>query len=173
MLKLNTLPALDSDSGLVNAIIDTPKGSRCKYKYDPDTGIFRLAKLLPLGAYFPYNYGFIPSTRGEDGDELDVLVLMDEAVFVSCLVPVRLIGVLAAEQTERDGKTTRNDRLIAVLDTEFNPPEVTSLDALHSQRIDEIEQFFVSFNKIQGKQFKPIGRYDADKAKALLKEYSI
>ena len=169
----NALPAFDAGTGLVNAIIDTPKGSRCKYKYDEQTGIFRLSKLLPLGAYFPYNYGFIPSTRSEDGDALDVLVLMDEPVFTGCLVPVRLIGVLAAEQTERNGKTTRNDRLIGILDTEFNPPEVTSLDALHKQRVDEIEHFFVSYNKMEGKTFKPIGRYGPDKAEALLKEHGV
>src|SRR5207302_1611839 len=82
-----------------------PRGSRCKYKYDPKTGVFRLGKLLPLGAGFPYNFGFVPSTRGEDGDALDVLVFLDEPVFAGCVVPVRLIGVLEAEQTEKGHKT--------------------------------------------------------------------
>jgi inorganic pyrophosphatase len=76
--QLSRLDAIDPDSGLVNVVIDTPRGSRCKYKYDEKTGLFRLAKLLPLGASFPYDFGFVPSTRGEDGDPLDVLVLVDE-----------------------------------------------------------------------------------------------
>jgi inorganic pyrophosphatase len=170
---LDASPAFDPGTGLLNAIIDTPKGSRCKYKYDEQMGHFRLSKLLPLGAYFPYNYGFVPSTRCEDGDGLDVVVLMDEPVFAGCLVPVRLLGVLVAEQTERTGKTTRNDRLIAILDTEFNPPEVQSLDDLQNQCMEEIEHFFVSYNKMEGKSFRPIGRYGPDRAKALVKEHLI
>src|SRR6266404_1621503 len=90
----------------VDIIIDTPKGSRGKYKYDEKAGRFRLNKLLPLGSCFPYNFGYIPETRGEDGDALDVLVLMEEPVFIGCVMPILLIGVLMAEQTERDGETT-------------------------------------------------------------------
>src|SRR5436190_23071792 len=73
------LAAPDPQSGLVNVIIDTPKGSRNKFKYDEELGLFRLSKVLPLGSSFPYDFGFIPGTRGEDGDALDVLVLLDEA----------------------------------------------------------------------------------------------
>ncbi len=83
----------------MDIVIDTPKGSRCKYKYDEKTGLLRLSKILPLGACFPYNFGYVPATRGEDGDALDILVLMDEAVFAGCVVPVLLIGVLMAKQT--------------------------------------------------------------------------
>ncbi len=118
---------------------------------------------------FPYDFGFIPSTRGGDGDPVDVLVLMDEPAFPGCVVPARLIGVLEAEQTE-DGKTVRNDRLVAVIETPYNPAEYRSLDDLRGQRLDEIEHFFVSYNEMEGRQFKPLARRGPDRAWELLEE---
>ena len=107
-IPVNELPAVDPDSGRVNVVVDTPQGSRNKYKFDEQHGQWRLSKVLPQGMYFPYDFGFIPSTRGEDGDPLDVLLLADEPSFPGCIVPAHLIGVLEAEQTE-GGKTIRND----------------------------------------------------------------
>src|SRR5690242_7742786 len=107
------LGAADPQSGDFNVIIETPKGNRNKFKYDEELDLFMLSGVLPAGAVFPFDFGFIPGTRGGDGDPLDVLVLMDEPSFTGCLVRARLIGVIEAEQTE-DGKTARNDRLIAV-----------------------------------------------------------
>jgi inorganic pyrophosphatase len=167
--RIGRLEAIDEDSGLVNVVIDTPRGSRCKYKYDEKRDLFRLGKLLPLGASFPYDFGFIPSTRGEDGDALDVLVLLEEPVFVGCVVPVRLIGVLQGEQTE-NGKTIRNDRLLGVVETRYNPPEVRSIEELHKQRFDEIEHFFISYNKMEGRRFRPTGRFGPNRAEELLEE---
>lgn len=157
----------------MDVIIDTPKGSRGKYKYDEKTGFYRLSKLLPLGACFPYNFGFIPSTRGEDGDALDVLLLMEEPVAVGCVVPVLLIGVLKGKQTETNGRTSRNDRLLAVLDTPYNPPEIRSLDELDKQRLEEIEHFFISYNEMEGRRFEPAGREGPDKAQALVRTHGV
>src|SRR5437764_1172805 len=81
-----TLGARDRATGLVNVIVETPAGSRSKYKYDEALGLFRLHKLLPVGAAFPFDFGFIPGTRAEDGDPLDVLLLGVEPTFVGCLV---------------------------------------------------------------------------------------
>jgi inorganic pyrophosphatase len=151
------LPARDPETELLNVVVDTPKGSRNKYKWDEERGIWRLRKVLPLGASFPFDFGFVPSTRGGDGDPLDVLILMDEATFPGCVVSARLIGVLEARQTEKR-KSMRNDRLVAVVETELNPPEVRSLDELDRRRIDEIERFFVSYNEMEGRRFEPLGR---------------
>ena len=165
--SVNELPAVDPDSGRLNVVVDTPKGSRNKYKFDEQRGHWRLGKVLPLGQYFPYDFGFLPSTRGEDGDPVDVLLLMDEAAFPGCVVPARLIGVLEAEQTEQ-GKTVRNDRLVAVVETPYNPAEYHSLEEVSPQRLDEIEHFFVSYNQMEGRQFKPLARRKADHARDLL-----
>jgi inorganic pyrophosphatase len=78
MAALNRLPARDSETGLINVVVDTPKRSRNKYKHDEKYDLWRLSKLLPLGASFPFGFGFIPSTKGEDGDPIDVLVLTEE-----------------------------------------------------------------------------------------------
>jgi inorganic pyrophosphatase len=127
-----------------------------------------LSKLLPLGAAFPYDFGFVLSTKGEDGDPIDVLVLTEEAMFVGCVVPALLIGILKAEQTEKR-KKVRNDRLIAVILTPYNPPPVESHDDLESQRLNEIEHFFVSCNEAEGRKFKSLGKRGPKEALAMLK----
>jgi inorganic pyrophosphatase len=167
--SLNELPAVDPDTGRVNVVIDTPRGSRNKYKFDEQNALWRLSKVLPQGMSFPYDFGFIPSTEGEDGDPVDVLLLMDEPAFPGCVVPARLISVLEAEQTEA-GKTVRNDRSVAVVETEYNPAEHRSLDEVNRQRLDEIEHFFISYNEAEGRQFKPLARRGPDRAWQLLKQ---
>src|SRR5437764_15104525 len=112
MLELSKISALDG--GKVNVLIEIPKGGRNKYAYDPDQKIFALKGVLPAGHVYPFDYGMIPGTRGDDGDPLDALVLMDEPAFWGCLVRSRIIGAMEAEQTERNGKQPRNDWLIAV-----------------------------------------------------------
>src|SRR3978361_924603 len=115
MADLSKLPTqLDPKKRTCRAIIETPKGCRNKFNYDPDSGLFMLGGLLPDGMMFPFDFGFIPSTLGEDGDPLDVLVLLDSSVAVGCVLTVRLIGVIEAEQRERNGECVRNDRLLAV-----------------------------------------------------------
>ena len=91
-----------SAKGELHVIIDTPKGSRNKYKYEPEHGLFMLGGILPAGAVFPYDFGYVPSTLADDGDPLDVFLLMDEPAFVGCLVESRLIGAMKAEQTEQE-----------------------------------------------------------------------
>ncbi|MFN2432934.1 MAG: inorganic diphosphatase [Gemmatimonadota bacterium] len=161
------LPALDPASGHLNVVIDTPKGSRNKFKFDPEWRLFKLSGVLPAGAIFPYDFGFVPSTRGGDGDPLDVLVLMDEPAFVGCLVPARLLGVIEAEQTEK-GETRRNDRLIAVTTESRNHAEVESLDDLSSNLLHEIEHFFVSYNAAKEKTFEVVRRNGPRRARAIL-----
>ncbi len=162
------LSARDEKSGLVNVVVDTPKGSRNKFKYDEELGLFRLSKVLPLGSSFPYDFGFVPSTRGGDGDPLDVLVLTDEGTFCGCVLGVRLLGVLEAEQTEK-GETVRNDRLIGVVETPYNKPEVRSLLEVAGTRLDDLEHFFVSYNRAEGRQFRPLGRRGPEEAERLLR----
>ncbi len=164
------LDAIDATTGLVNAVIDTPKGSNGKYKHDLDTGLFRLNKTLPVGAYFPYNFGFVPQTRGGDGDEIDILVIMDEPLHIGAIVPVRIIGVLRSEQSEGDGHTFRNDRLLGVPETKHNPPEIHHYKDLAPQRLAEIEHFFLSYNLAEGRPFKNLGRGGPEEALKLIRD---
>ena len=127
--NLTRLDAWDAESGALNVLIETPKGGRNKFKYDPGARLFELSKVLPHGAVFPFDFGFVPSTLGDDGDPLDVLVLMQESAFPGCKVACRLLGVIEAEQTE-GGETERNDRLIAVAKHSQDHAEVRSLKQL-------------------------------------------
>ena len=165
------LDRLDSraESGLVNIIIDTPKGSRNKFKYDEKTQCFRLSRILPAGASFPYDFGSIPMTYAEDGDALDVLVISEVPSFAGCLITGKLIGTISGEQTEKE-KTIRNDRLLAVPITPVNPALFAHIDDLPDAWLKEIEHFFVSYNAVKGKQFKPLGRFGPVRARRLIEE---
>jgi len=129
-----------------------------------------LSGVLPAGSSFPYDFGFVPSTRGEDGDPLDVMLLMDEPAFVGCLVAVRLLGVIEAQQTERTGETMRNDRLISVAEKSITHCNLKSLGTLDENLVNQIEDFFVSYNEIKGKRFKPLGRFGPTRARRLIDE---
>ncbi len=149
-----SLPAFsDKHDGIVNAVIETPSGSRNKFKFDEKLGMFALSGVLPEGMVFPHAFGFVPSTRAEDGDPEDILVIMDEPTFTGCVVPTRLVGVIEAEQTE-DGATERNDRLVAVAAHSRDYSEVKTVNDLNQNMLKEIEQFFVNYNKERGKKFR-------------------
>jgi inorganic pyrophosphatase len=167
---LTDLDALRGKDDNVNVIIETPKGSRNKLDYDPELGVFELSGVMPEGSVFPYDFGFLPSTLGEDGDPLDVLVLMDAPVPVGCLVSTRLIGVVEAEQTETDGSTMRNDRLLGVATHAHTHEHVQSHLDLRPKMLDEIEHFFASYNQIKGKTFKPVRRGGPSRAMELVHE---
>ena len=117
---------------------------------------------------FPFDFGFVPGTRGADGDALDVLVLTDEPLFPLCLVQARLIGVVEAEQTQ-EGKTTRNDRLLAVTVHSHLYAKVSDLNDLPPMLLDQVEQFFINYNEVRGRVFKPTARRGAAEAIKLVR----
>src|SRR6188474_1017734 len=143
--------------GRLIMVIETPKGSPNKLVFDPGYGTFVLKGALPAGAVFPFDFGFVPSTRADDGDPLDVLVLMDAPAFPGCIVPSRLVGVIEAEQTE-DGKTKRNDRLLAVAANSAAHRSIHELHDLSADLVAQIEHFFVSYNEMKGKRFQAKGQ---------------
>jgi inorganic pyrophosphatase len=169
MKLLRKLRPFDRKSGNLNVVIDTPKGCRNKYAFDFDINGYKLKTVLPHGAVFPFDFGSIPGTVAADGDPLDVLVLMDEPAFVGCLVKARLLGVIEAEQTE-NGKTERNDRLISVAAESYTHASLKSLRKMDSTLIREIEHFFVSYNEVRGKKFKPKSRKGPATAKRLIEK---
>jgi inorganic pyrophosphatase len=157
MADLTSLPhQLDAHKCICRSIIETPKGSRNKFDYDPDSGLFMLGGLLPEGMMFPFDFGFIPSTLGEDGDPLDIMVLMDAPAHVGCLIDVRIIGVIAAEQTEK-GKSETNDRLLGVSVHSYDHEDLETINDVSKTLLAQVEEFFVSYNKQRGKKFKITG----------------
>jgi len=166
-MGIDSLRAQSPGSDLVNVVIDTPRGSGNKFKYDEAAGLFRLSRMLPAGMHFPYDFGWIPGTRAEDGDPLDVLVLMEAPTFPGCLVTVKLIGVLRATQREKR-QVIRNDRLLGVAQTPTHPARIESIEALDRERLRDIGEFFVSYNRIQGREFTLRGHSGAAGAQRLL-----
>jgi inorganic pyrophosphatase len=164
---LNDIEPRGADKRQIAVVVDTPRDSRNKYKYDEKLGLFRLSRILPSGMSFPYDFGSVPRTRAADGDALDVLILTEAPTFVGCLLTVRLLGVLRATQKEK-GKSIRNDRLIAVPETPVNHPAVRDLRQLDHNRVGEIEQFFVSYNRAQGREFSPGQRLGQKEAYRLI-----
>ena len=140
-------------AGLWNVVVETPRGSAYKYKYEPELGTFTLSRVLPQGMTFPYDFGFLPGTCAEDGDPLDVLLLMDEPAFCGCVVPSRLVGSIQARQTEH-GKTVENDRLVAIPDAARPISDLRSLRDLPPTRLHQIAHFFENYDREFGKRFR-------------------
>ncbi|HEY9024540.1 MAG TPA: inorganic diphosphatase, partial [Burkholderiaceae bacterium] len=152
-------------------VIEASRGSANKLKFHPQRRSFELHAVLPLGQSFPYDFGFLPSTRGEDGDPLDVLVLMDEPVPAGVVVPCRILGVIRATQAhEGEDDEKRNDRFIAVAAESQRYRECRSFTDLAASVLDQIEGFFVAYNARKGVRFRPIGRHGADEALALVEQ---
>jgi inorganic pyrophosphatase len=153
-------------------VIETQKGSRNKFKFDEKIGAYTLSTVLSEGMVFPYDFGFVPKTKAPDGDPLDVLLLMDEPAFSGCIVESRIVGVIEAEQSE-DGKTTRNDRLLAVSTHSHVHADIKEPNDLNSNMLDELEKFFTAYNKARGKKFKILGCKNAGAAMKLIKKTRI
>jgi inorganic pyrophosphatase len=157
MADLTSLPhQFDPKNCQCRAIIETPKGFRNKFDYDPPSELFKLGGLLPEGMMFPFDFGFVPSTLGDDGDPLDIMILLDAPAHVGCLVDVRIIGIVAAQQSE-DGKTTQNDRMLGVAVHSYAHQDLKSIEDVSKDLLSQVEEFFVSYNKQRGKKFKVTG----------------
>lgn len=155
------LKPFDKQDGILQVIIETPKGSRNKYAFDPDQKIFTVKAVLPAGMSFPYDFGFLPRTIAPDGDPVDVLLLMDEPAFPGVAVRARLIGVIEGEQL--DGKKkTRNDRLLAVAEVNHQYANVRRLSDLPGRFVHELEEFFVNYHSLEGKKYKLLGCKNAN-----------
>jgi inorganic pyrophosphatase len=161
------LKPVNRKEGLIQVIVETPAGSRNKFAFDPDQEIFTLKDVLPAGMAFPYDFGFLPRTKGGDGDPLDVLLLMDVPAFPGISVMARLIGVIEGEQIEGK-KKTRNDRLVAIADKAHVYRKVKKLTDLPAKWIDELEVFFVNYHRLEGKKFKFLGIKGAGAAMKLI-----
>jgi inorganic pyrophosphatase len=169
----SALPTFDEkDDQLLNAVIETPKGSRNKFDFDEERGLFYLGGMLPAGASFPFDFGFVPGTLGEDGDPLDVVVLTDEGstAFPGCLVAVRLLGAIEAEQGKKGEKPERNDRLIGAAATSRGYREVRSLEDVPGEVVKDIEHFFWSYNQAKDIEFKALNHCGPELARKLVEE---
>jgi inorganic pyrophosphatase len=163
------LKPIDKKDGLLQVIIETPAGSRNKFAFDPDQGVFTLKNVLPAGMVFPYDFGFLPRTIAPDGDPIDVLLLMDEPAFPGCAVRARLIGIIEGEQLAGKVKI-RNDRLVAVAEANHMYANIRRLKDLPAQWLRELQDFFVNYHNLEGKKYRLLGCRGVDAALSLIKK---
>jgi inorganic pyrophosphatase len=164
------LSSMDEDhDGIIQVVIETPKGSRNKYAFDDKQRVFELKKVLPAGMTFPYDFGFIPRTLAEDGDPVDVLVLMDEPAFPGCLLKCRLIGIIEGEQGNKK-ITERNDRVVAVEKQNHSFADVKAIDDLGKEFVRELEMFFENYHELGGEQFRVLAVKGPKQAKKRIQD---
>lgn len=161
-------PFDSADKQMLRVVIETPKGSRNKFAFNADDRIFELKKVLPAGMTFPYDFGFVPSTEADDGDPVDVLVLMDEPAFPGCVLKCRPIGVIQGEQGHKKQKV-RNDRIVAVEKDAHSWADIKNIGDLGKQFVRELEEFFVDYHKLSGEQYHVLGLKGRVQARKLVK----
>jgi inorganic pyrophosphatase len=155
MPNLINMPPFTED-GDVYVVVETPRGSRAKFDYDPNLKIFTLSKSLLTGLTYPHDWGFVPSTKAEDGDPIDIMVVYDAATFPGIVLTCRVIGILQVEQKSK-GKTERNDRLFAVPKDSHSEQALKDVRDLSKPIQQELEKFFKATDELEDKKLNIIG----------------
>lgn len=163
MVDYTKLPIGPNAPQRVNAVIEIPKGSVNKYEYDKEVHVFRLDRTLFSPVHYPGDYGFIPGTLGDDGDPLDVLVLLESATFPGCLMEVRPIGVLRMlDQGKGD------ERILAVAESDPVYREVNDYPQMFTHTLREIEHFFSIYKNLEGKKTEIAGWDGVETARKII-----
>ena len=152
MPNLINLPPFTKD-GDVHVVVETPRGSRAKFDYDPKLKTFALSKSLLTGLTYPHDWGFVPS---RDGDPIDIMVVHDAATFPGIVLTCRVIGILQIEQKTK-GKTERNDRLFAVPRDSHSEQALKDVSDLSKPIRQELEKFFKATDELEDKKLTIIG----------------
>jgi len=151
--------------GTLNVIVETPRGSTAKFKYDSASDLIMLSRPLPAGLAYPHDWGFVPGTRAPDGDPLDVMVVWDGSAYPGVLIACRPIGVLRVEQTNRGtGARERNDRLLAVPVGAARGRDLRHVHDLPERTLEELEHFFQAVVAFEGKELALLRWGDRDAA---------
>jgi inorganic pyrophosphatase len=157
-------PGPDSPE-IVRTIIEIPKNSSNKYEYDGTLGVFRLDRALYSPMHYPGDYGFIPGTLAEDGDPLDILVLVNEPSFTGCLMETRPVGILhMVDQTEND------EKILAVPNRNPRFESIHTIDQVFPHTRKEIEYFFSIYKELQGVKTEIKGWGDPREARKTIQE---
>lgn len=146
------IPAGPHPPESVTAVIEIPSGSRNKYELDKVTGLLKLDRVLYSAVTYPGDYGFIPGTLAEDGDPLDVLVLINESTFPGCLITVRPVGVLYMKD-----RGEPDEKILAVPSEDPYHHEYFDIADLPQHYLKEVEHFFSIYKDLEGKRVEVSG----------------
>jgi inorganic pyrophosphatase len=173
-MNLEELPAFASRD-IFHVVVETPRGSALKLKYESRWGAMSISRPLPLGVSFPFDWGFIPSTHAADGDPLDAMLLWDVPSYPGVVIQCRALGVLQVEQNRTNHNPSariRNDRILAIPVEARREHGITSLNALPERVRQEVEQFTTAATALEGKDVRVVGWGDAAAALELVSQYS-
>lgn len=149
----------------VTAVIEIPSGSRNKYELDKETGLLKLDRVLYSAVHYPSDYGFIPQTLHEDGDPLDVLVMVKEQTFPGCMIDVRPIGVLRMlDRGEPD------DKILGVPLHDPAHEEYFDIADIPQHTLKEVEYFFSTYKDLEGKRVQVVGWEKSERAMQIVQD---
>lgn len=159
------VPAGEDVPEVVNAVVEIPEGSKNKYEYSKEYGGYKLDRVLHSTVFYPGDYGFIPQTLYDDGDPLDVLVLVNEPTFPGCIIPVRPVALIKMNDGEES-----DDKVLAVPVNDPNFKETESREDIPSHRINEISHFFETYKLLEGDEHTEVlGWGSKEEAKEAIK----
>ena len=157
-MKFHRLPTFVKDD-IFHVVVESPRGSTVKLKHDPALDVFSISRPLPLGLAYPYDWGFVPSTEGPDGDPIDAAVLWDVTTFPGVVIPCRAFALVKVDQNPQDGSggRRRNDRILAIPVDARRQSDLSSAAELPGRVREELELFFVTAAALEGKDPKILG----------------
>jgi inorganic pyrophosphatase len=165
-MEIRALPAF-GDDGSLRVVIESPRGATAKFKYDAESGVFTLSRALPSGLAYPYDWGFVPGTRGPDGDPLDAMILWDCTGYPGVVIPCRVIGMLRVDQAGRVSHgRERNDRILAVPLKAPRWDDVQDVHQVAGRTLEELERFFIAAVAFEGKDLRVLDWAGRDEALA-------
>jgi inorganic pyrophosphatase len=168
--ELHRIPAF-AHGDIFHVVVESPRGSSVKLKHDPDMDVFGISRPLPLGLVYPCDWGFVPSTKGPDGDPVDAAVFWDVSTFPGVVIQCRAFAVIEIDQRVPDdaSQRRRNDRILAIPVEARREAGLTSFEALPGRVRDELELFFVTAAALEGKDPKVLGWKGAQAALELIR----
>jgi inorganic pyrophosphatase len=171
MKGLDGLPTF-ADDLTFHVVVESPRGSAVKLKYRADLNAMSISRPLSAGLVYPYDWGFVPSTKGDDGDPVDAVLLWDVSLFPGVVVPCRALAVVQVEQNRADHKgRIRNDRILA-LPVEARREAHFTAGSIPERVRDELEQFFIAATALERKDAKILGWAGADAALELIRSFA-
>jgi inorganic pyrophosphatase len=151
------IPPGAGEPSVANMIVEIPKGRRTKFEVDKATGLIKMDRYLYSSAVYPGDYGFIPQTLAEDGDPLDILVMVNEPTFSGCLIEARVVGIFRMKD-----KGQNDFKVLAVPNKDPLFASMRKLDDVPQHFLREVEHFFSTYKVLEGVQIEPLGWANAE-----------